>query len=138
MKLLDSFTVTNINGTNGVAKVSTGLVYDLAPIRNKDYTKSNPETLLAASLSTCLNATLMSVLKLNNFTNQSTVQVVVDLYSNKELGKLVFKVKVYLAIEGFDLLQTEKYMEIADAKCPVSNLLNKENVSFFAVNYGEF
>lgn len=136
MEIIDTFYITNNGGTNGYAKVETGLIYQLAPVKEKDYTKSNPETLLGASLATCLNATMIPMLRFSNINGRSLVQVKIDMAKN-ELNRLVFLVSVKVGIEGVDLDTTEKFMHKADERCPVSNLFNKELLSFKAVDYSE-
>lgn len=137
MNLIETFYIKNDGGTSGFAKVRTGKVYEIAPLANKDYTKSNPETLIGASLATCMNATLMHILKVNKIEARSLVEVQIDLMLNKEERRYVFVPTVRVGIEGLSLEETKIHMEHADRKCPVSNLIDKKFLTFIAVNFEE-
>ena len=122
-KVLFHTEAVNENGVNGIAYIKhDGLSVEVSnPISEEEGT--NPEELLGLSLSTCLNATIKSLLSGRGLTNSSMVEVHVDLYPEPIESGLFFKVTAYARIEDMPFEKAQKIIEQAKKRCPVSKLL---------------
>lgn len=122
--------VVNKDGTKGIAYVEDGMVLAVDKVTKKERFGTNPEELLGLSFATCLNATLMTLLKASNKDNESEVRVDVYLKRNKEEKKLYFVVDAFVEVKGMSLEEMTPFIETAEEKCPVSQLLSgNEHVS---------
>ncbi|MCA9766340.1 MAG: OsmC family protein [Carnobacterium sp.] len=115
--------MVNENGVDGIAYVKNdGLKVSLSsPTSNAPGT--NPEELLGLSLSTCLNATLRSVLKARGKQNKSRVEVHVDFVKETKKPGYYFDVLATAQIDGLEFEEVEKLVGVAERLCPVSKLL---------------
>ncbi|SER50755.1 peroxiredoxin, Ohr subfamily [Propionibacterium cyclohexanicum] len=83
---------------------------------------ANPEQFLAMAWSTCLNATVISVLERNHVDATSRVRVEVELHREPN-GQYFFTPTAYVAIEGLDRDRAQRFVAMAHRRCPVSKLL---------------
>lgn len=113
----------NESGVNGMAYIRDGgLCVDVSNPTSKEQ-GTNPEELLGLSLSTCLNATIKSLLSGRGMTNSSMVEVHVDLYPEPIESGFFFKVNAYAKIEDMSFEKAQRIVEQAEKRCPVSKLL---------------
>lgn len=112
----------NRDGGDGTSSVSGGLSVTVASPLNPDRDPSgtNPEQLLALAWATCLNATAQAVVARKQ---RTAVRIEVELHDAAPGPGLEFHVDAYLSVEGADAAQTERVLEAAHARCPVSKLL---------------
>jgi len=126
--------MVNETGVNGQAFVKNGgLKVKLSSPLNDDE-GTNPEELIGLSLSTCLNATIQSLLKVRGKKNTSRVEAHVDFMREPNGIGFFFNVKAFVKIDGLSFEESEKIVKEAENRCPVSKLLaGSETVSVKAV-----
>ncbi len=116
-------TVHNTDGLDGVAYVEgdRGLaVVTSNPL--KDTPGTNPEELFGLSITTCLNATIQSLLRGRGYTYKSRVSADVEMRrESKEVG-YYFQVTITASIEELDLSEAERLIDAAEKRCPVAKL----------------
>lgn len=115
--------VVNTDGVDGTAYVNRedGLrVVTSSPMNENP--GSNPEELFGLALTTCLNATIQSLLKARGKENKSKVSSTIQLKRESEGIGYYFDVKVYASIEHFNTEQAEKVVKSAEKRCPVAKL----------------
>lgn len=126
--------MVNETGVNGEAFVKNdGLNVKLSsPLSKEEGT--NPEELLGLSFSTCLNATIQSLLKARGKETTSRVEVHVDFIRESNGIGYFFNVVAFAKIDGLSFEESEKIVEEAEHRCPVSKLLaGSKTVSVKAV-----
>ena len=126
--------IVNETGVNGQAFVKNGglSVKLSSPLSDEEGT--NPEELLGLSFSTCLNATIQSLLRARGKENKSRVEVHVDYMREPNGIGFFFNVEAFAKIEGLPFEESEKIVEEAENRCPVSKLLaGSQTVSVTAV-----
>ena len=126
--------IVNETGVNGQAFVKNGglSVKLSSPLSDEEGT--NPEELLGLSFSTCLNATIQSLLRARGKENKSRVEVHVDYMREPNGIGFFFNVEAFAKIEGLPFEESEKIVEEAENRCPVSKLLaGSQTVSVIAV-----
>jgi len=126
--------VENTDGLIGHVKTITSCDLDVVtsgPL--SDQAGTNPEQLLAASFSTCLNATIEAEEKRRQLTHQSIVRVAIDMIRDTE--GFQFIVHVQVKIPHVSAQEAEEILSIAERRCPVSKLLmGNDNVSISLVD----
>lgn len=126
MEKLYSTEIRNENGTRGSVELVGGTSYPVSSPLEKDHDGFNPEQLMGMAWSTCLNATLISLLKAQSKEHvKSRVRVVVDMCKESEMVGYFFRMKAYVSVEGFSLDETQKIAKQADRFCPVSKLIKQ-------------
>jgi organic hydroperoxide reductase OsmC/OhrA len=116
-------TVVNTEGVDGIAYVDRkdGLrVVTSSPLN--DLPGTNPEELFGLALTTCLNATIQSLLKARGKENQSKVTSDIHLKREKNGIGYFFEVNVFAAIEGLSVEDAQTVVESAEKRCPVAKL----------------
>lgn len=116
--------MVNADGIEGKAYVKNGQlsVAVSSPLSEKEGT--NPEQLLGLSFSTCLNATIESLLKGRGLENSSQVEVHVDFVREASGVGYFFEVLALARISDMTLERAEKIVTEAEKRCPVSKLLS--------------
>ncbi|MGB3159939.1 MAG: OsmC family protein [Carnobacterium sp.] len=115
--------MVNESGVNGEAYVKNdGLKVKVSSPTSKE-PGTNPEELLGLSLSTCLNATIQSVLKARGKSHKSKVEVHVDFMKETSKIGFYFDVIALAQIDGLKFEEAKKLVEVAEQLCPVSKLL---------------
>lgn len=106
----------------GVSRVEDGMIVRVSSPLNpdRDLDATNPEQLLALAWATCLNSTAQAVTARQRTT---AVRVEVVLRDASEGSGYEFRVDAYLSAEGASPEETERLLEQAHARCPVSKLL---------------
>lgn len=115
--------IVNTDGVDGIAYVDKidGLrVITSSPLSEAPGT--NPEELFGLAMTTCLNATIQSLLKARGFENKSRVESEIQLKREANGIGYFFDVKLFASIEDFDLKEAEKIVDSAEKRCPVSKL----------------
>ncbi|MFJ1627339.1 OsmC family protein [Marinilactibacillus psychrotolerans] len=115
--------IVNKNGVDGVAYVNTseGLrVVTSSPL--SDAPGTNPEELFGLAMTTCLNATIQSLLKARGFANESRVESTIQLKRESSGVGFFFDVKLFASIKDFDFKEAEQIVASAEKRCPVSKL----------------
>lgn len=113
----------NRDGGDGIAGVPDGLTVTVSSPLNPDRDPSgtNPEQLLALAWATCLNATAQAVVASRT---RTAVRVEVSLNDDIAAGAgYEFHVDAYLSVENASTDETQRVLDAADARCPVSKLL---------------
>jgi organic hydroperoxide reductase OsmC/OhrA len=116
-------TVVNTEGVDGIAYVDRkdGLrVVTSSPLN--DLPGTNPEELFGLALTTCLNATIQSLLKARGKENQSKVTSDIHLKREENGIGYFFEVNIFAAIEGLSLEEAQTVVESAEKRCPVAKL----------------
>lgn len=113
----------NRDGGNGTSSVSDGMTVAVAsPLApNPDTAATNPEQLLALAWATCLNSTAHRIVE---HTVRTAVRVEVELHDAEPGPGYEFHVDAYLSVEGADDAETQRVLDAAHARCPVSKLLS--------------
>ena len=126
--------MVNETGVNGQAFVKNdGLNVKLSSPLNKDE-GTNPEELIGLSFSTCLNATIQSLLKARGKENKSRVEVHVDFMREPNGIGYFFNVEAFAKIAELPFEESKKIVEEAEKRCPVSKLFaGSKTVSVEAV-----
>ncbi|ALV20969.1 MAG: OsmC family protein [Carnobacterium sp.] len=115
--------MVNEHGVDGVAYVKNGGLEVTVSSPITEAAGTNPEELLGLSLSTCLNATIQSLLKARGKNNQSRVEVQVDFMRESSGIGFFFEVVGLAQIKGMALEEADKLVKEAEKRCPVSKLL---------------
>ena len=113
----------NRDGGDGTAGVPEGLTVTVASPLNpdRDPAGTNPEQLLALAWATCLNATAQAVVARRT---RTSVRVEVSLNDDIAAGaEYEFHVDAYLSVENALTDETQRVLDAAHARCPVSKLL---------------
>ncbi|NEW65724.1 OsmC family protein [Carnobacteriaceae bacterium zg-84] len=136
--MLYTTTATNTDGINGLVflsdfpekiKVSHPLDNDLG---------FNPEQLIALSWSTCLNATIQSLLKARGYAHiNSKVDVTVDLQRESNGVGFFFDIKAVATIWTLPLDIATDIVESAHQRCPVSKLIKDAKTVQLSVQIAE-
>lgn len=135
MKQIYETTLTNLNGTSGTVDAENGFSVGLLPVLKADSTHTNPEQLIGSAWATCLNATIISILKAKNLNLKSKVEVNVKLFFD-DITRYHFTLDAYASIESMDLEQAEKIIHTAHRFCPVSKLIgDKPGITLHTVKY---
>lgn len=129
--------VVNTDGVDGTAYVDgeSGLrVVTSNPM--SELPGTNPEELFGLALTTCLNATIQSLLKARSKENKSKVSSRIQLKREPDGLGFYFDVEVYAAIQGLDSQEAEKIVEAAEKRCPVAKLTQgAETLKILTVSY---
>lgn len=115
--------VVNTDGVNGVAYVDNidGLrVITSSPLNEQPGT--NPEELFGLAITTCLNATIKSLLKARGKENDSKVTSTIQLKREPNGVGYFFEVEVYASIDDMPLQEAENIVISAEKRCPVAKL----------------
>ncbi|WP_311406430.1 OsmC family protein [Liquorilactobacillus uvarum] len=132
-KALYETEAVNQDGLNGHAFIENGLKLEISNPRS-EASGTNPEQLLGLSLSTCMNATLQAIERDRGLKHTSEVRVKVTMV--KGSAGLEFLVKARVYIPSVDLKTAERFVKLAEKRCPVSKLLsNSGNYSIEAVEH---
>lgn len=116
-------TVHNTDGVDGTAFVEGPGALSVKtshPLNNSSGT--NPEELFALAMTTCLNATIESLLKARGVPNRSKVTAKIQLKREGDGVGYYFQVYLFVAIEGMELEQAKSIVQSAEKRCPVSKL----------------
>ncbi|MCC5895550.1 MAG: OsmC family protein [Alkalibacterium sp.] len=122
-KALFEATIHNTDGVDGTAFVEGPDALSVKtshPLDNSSGT--NPEELFGLAMTTCLNATIQSLLKARGFQNRSKVSANVQLRREADGVGYYFQVDLFASIEDMDLDQAELIVQSAEKRCPVSKL----------------
>lgn len=136
-KFLYETSAINKDGVNGASYIDRkdGLKVTVSSPLN-DSPGTNPEELLGLSLSTCFNATIHAMLKDQNLTNQSKVEVPVQLKKEPNEPGYYFEVEVRASIEDLPIEQAADIIELSSTRCPVFKLVQgSHTVSLKTVPY---
>lgn len=126
--------MVNETGVDGQAFVKNGglNVKLSSPLTSEEGT--NPEELIGLSLSTCLNATIQSLLKARGKENTSRVEAHVDFMRESNGIGYFFNINAFAKIDGLSFEESKRIIEEAEHRCPVSKLLaGSKTVSVKAV-----
>ncbi|MDO4635469.1 MAG: OsmC family protein [Streptococcus sp.] len=116
-------TAQNTKGINGDVILSNGkLVKTSHPLEvNEGF---NPEELIALAWSTCLNATVKSLLSARHLGHlHSRVEVKVSLEKEPKLQGYYFQVDGLVSIKDLSQEEGESVLTEAHQRCPVSKLM---------------
>lgn len=83
---------------------------------------TNPEELFGLALTTCLNATIQSLLKARGLDNRSKVTAKIQLKREESGVGYFFQVYIFASIEGLSLERADNIVQSADKRCPVAKL----------------
>lgn len=115
--------MVNESGVDGVAYVKDNGLEVTISSPTSTAPGTNPEELLGLSLSTCLNATIQSVLKARGKKHKSKVEVHVDFMRETAKPGFYFDVLALAQIDGLAFEEAEQLVKVAEQLCPVSKLL---------------
>lgn len=116
--------IINNNGTDGDVEIVGGMAYAVSSPLKEGQEGLNPEQLMGMAWSTCLNATLISLLKGRAQGHlKSRVRVIVDMMKEQDMPGYYFRMKAIVAVETFDTNKTMKLALQSDKYCPVSKLI---------------
>ena len=130
--------VVNHAGVDGVAYVDhpEGLrVITSSPLNESPGT--NPEELFGLAMTTCLNATIQSLLKARGLEGtQSKVESTIQLKRESNGIGFYFDVQLFASINKMDLADAEKIIQSAEKRCPVAKLTHgASTLSIETVSY---
>ncbi|SFC45238.1 Organic hydroperoxide reductase OsmC/OhrA [Alkalibacterium subtropicum] len=130
-------TVHNEDGVEGTAYVEgEGKLNVTVSSPVNDQPGTNPEELFGLALTTCLNATIKSLLKARGLTNKSKVTAKIQLRREDSGAGYYFQVYVFAAIEGLELDRADAIVQSADKRCPVAKLTqNASTITLKTVPY---
>lgn len=115
----------NKDGMNGVTYIEDGIIVPLSPVSKVPKLGSNPEELIGMSYASCLNSTLLSILKSKKLDNKTDVRV--DVYFKRDLEdkdrRFFFQIDALLEVQGMSIEEMRPFVEEAHYRCPVSQLL---------------
>lgn len=115
----------NKDGMNGITYIENGIIVPLSPVNKKPRLGSNPEELIGMSYASCLNSTLIAILKSKRLTNETDVRV--DVYFKRDLEdkdkRYFFQIDAFLEVKNMTLEEMTPYVNEAHYRCPVSQLL---------------
>ncbi|WP_034549948.1 OsmC family protein [Carnobacterium funditum] len=115
--------MVNESGVDGLAYVKNeGLKVTVSSPTSKAL-GTNPEELLGLSLSTCLNATIQSLLKARGKDNKSRVEVQIDFMRESSGIGFYFDVVALAQVDGLGFEEAKELVKEAEQRCPVSKLL---------------
>lgn len=118
--------IINIKGTQGHSDIKDGLSFQVSSPLEADRDGLNPEQFMGLAWSTCLNATIMSLLKGRNLSHlDSKVRVIVKMMKEEAMAGYYFEMKAIVSIQSLNLEDTMKMAIQADKFCPVSKLISK-------------
>ncbi|GAA0353502.1 OsmC family protein [Alkalibacterium iburiense] len=115
--------IHNSDGVDGVAYVEGEKelsVVTSSPMN--DLPGTNPEQLFGLAMTTCLNATIQSLLKGRGLTNKSHVSAKIQLKREDSGVGFFFDVSLSASIENMELDEAKKMIESAEKRCPVAKL----------------
>lgn len=112
----------NRDGGDGEARVPDGLTVTVSSPLNpdRDPAGTNPEQLLALAWATCLNATAQAIVARRS---RTAVRIEVELHDAAASRGFEFHVDAYLSVEGASDDETQRVLDGAHARCPVSKLI---------------
>jgi Ohr subfamily peroxiredoxin len=114
----------NTGGIAGQVRVADGETMQTgAPGHPEQGT--NPEQFLAMAWSTCLGATVISILERSRIEADSRVRVEVELHQQPD-GQYFFVPTAYVAIAGLDDARAERIATLAHHRCPISKLIGTD------------
>ncbi|MDT2010944.1 OsmC family protein [Carnobacterium divergens] len=115
-------TAINETGVAGVAYIegSEGWKVNVSSPVSKE-PGTNPEELLALAYSTCLNATVETILKEQQQPKKSSVKVTIALIP--ETIGYHFNVTAKVFIESLSQPEIQEIVELANQRCPISKLM---------------
>ncbi len=132
----NSIEITNINGTAGKVEGSDGMSIGLKPpVLDNPSNALTPKHLIGMAWSTCLNATIESILEANDIDKESRVRVEVESKRDRENG-LHYILVAYAAIQDHNEKETLRIANSADRLCPISKLISKNE--FVSLEYEEY
>lgn len=130
MSSLYKTVVTNLGGGDGTVSADNGQTFELTSPSDEPTLNPNPEQFMGYAWSTCLNATLLALMKNMDPINETRVRVSVDFIKETEKPGYYFDMKAYVAIKDMDDETTLKLAQNAHRFCPVSKLISgNEHVS---------
>ena len=130
MSSLYKTVVTNLGGGDGTVSADNGQTFELTALSNEPTLNPNPEQFMGYAWSTCLNATLLSLMKNMNPINETRVTVSVEFVKEPAKPGFYFDMKATVAIKDMDDAEVLKLAENAHKFCPVSKLISEnEHVS---------
>lgn len=119
-------TVHNEDGVDGTAYVEgEGSLSVTVSSPTSSEPGTNPEELFGLALTTCLNATIQSLLKARGMDNRSKVTAKIQLKREASGIGYFFQVFTYASIEGLSLDQADTIVQSADKRCPVAKLTHE-------------
>ncbi len=130
-------TVHNYDGVEGTAYVEGkgGLSVAVSSPTN-DKPGTNPEELFGLALTTCLNATIESLLKARGMSHRSKVTAKIQLRREDSGVGYYFQVYIFASIEGLELDRADEIVQSADKRCPVAKLTqNASTIELKTVPY---
>lgn len=130
-------TVHNTDGVDGTAFVEGP---DALSVKTShpldDSSGTNPEELFGLAMTTCLKATIQSLLKARGFQNRSKVSANIQLRREENGVGYYFQVDLSAAIEDMTTEQAEPIVSSAEKRCPVSKLTKgSETISIRTIAY---
>lgn len=122
MSVLYTTTAVNCSGINGTVEIINPekQTWDISSPFNKQ-SGTNPEQLLAASVATCLHASLQYVLAQEKITSESHVETQVDLLPD-EVGYQFF-VRAIVFLSKIKRVEANLLIEKARQECPLAKLI---------------
>ncbi|EXJ22543.1 Organic hydroperoxide resistance protein [Alkalibacterium sp. AK22] len=129
--------IHNADGVDGTAYVEgDGKLSVTVSSPTSEEPGTNPEELFGLALTTCLNATIQSLLKARRLDNRSKVTTKVKLKREASGVGYFFQVDILAMIEGLPLDQAEAIVRSADRRCPVAKLTqNAQTITLTTVPY---
>lgn len=130
-------TVHNYDGVEGTDYVEGkgGLSVAVSSPTN-DKPGTNPEELFGLALTTCLNATIESLLKARGMSHRSKVTAKIQLMREDSGVGYYFQVYIFGSIEGLELDRADEIVQSADKRCPVAKLTqNASTIELKTVPY---
>lgn len=116
--------VVNEKGTDGFIETSNGLKLKTTSMNKKSSEGADPEQFMGMAWSTCLNATMLSLLEARKVEKDTRVRVEVEFKQDKP-GSYYFAMTAYAAVEGWTEEESLKLANQAHQRCPVSKLIEK-------------
>lgn len=116
--------VFNEKGTEGFIETEDGLRLKTTSPSIKSSEAADPEQFMGMAWSTCLNATMIVLLKARKLTPKTRVRVEVEFKQDKP-GSYYFEMTAYGAVDGWTKEETLKLVHQAHERCPVSKLIEK-------------
>lgn len=117
--------VINSGGTKGTSYIKGGQSFEVSSPLDEGREGLNPEQFMGLAWATCLNATLISLLKGRNLDHlDSKVRVVVSMFKEPLISGYYFSMQAFISIESFDLDRSQAMALLAHRFCPVSKLIS--------------
>ena len=127
--------VYNEKGTAGFIETKNGLRLKTTSTTNPSAEGADPEQFMGMAWSTCLNATMLSLLEARKVEKNTRVRVEVEFKQDKP-GSYYFEMTAYAAVEGWSEEESLKLAHQAHERCPVSKLIdNNEYVHVLSEAY---